>query len=117
MFNLYDIEVIKELKHYAHTAKDKPPELFYAHCQRTGDYLERLTAEYGLTPIIDGLLTGIAGESGGIDKEKIAALLRELIILHDLGKLHPGFQAKLAGADNKATHSDINSCTSKKTSG
>ena len=106
MFNLYDIEVIKGLKHYAHTAKDKPPELFYAHCQRTGHYLERLTAEYGLAPIIDGLLTGIAGESGGIDKEKIAALLREIIILHDVGKLHPGFQAKLAGADNKATHSD-----------
>jgi CRISPR/Cas system-associated endonuclease Cas3-HD len=42
----------------------------------------------------------------GLDKPRIKALLRELIILHDLGKLHPDFQTKLADTDNNASHND-----------
>jgi CRISPR-associated endonuclease/helicase Cas3 len=106
MFNLFDFEVIKGLRHYAHTDKNRPAEPFYRHCERTGQYLDDLTADYKLGPIFERLLTDIDTGQNQVDKPKIINMIREFIILHDLGKTDRRFQDKLGGADNNATHSD-----------
>lgn len=106
MFNLFDFEVIKDLRHNAHTDKNRPAEPFYRHCERTGNYLDDLMSDYKLQPIFEHLLNDIDASENKIDKSKIVHMIREFIILHDLGKLDRRFQEKLAGADNNATHSN-----------
>jgi len=106
MFNLFDFEVIKGLKHYAHTDKNRPAEPFYRHCERTGQYLDDLMADYKLGPIFERLLTDIDAGQNQVDKPKIIGMIREFIIIHDLGKTDRRFQDKLTGTDNNATHSD-----------
>ena len=106
MSNLFDLEVIKGLRCFAHSDKDQPNEPFYIHCQRTGKYLEQLMESYGLVPLFEGLLTDIDGDPEQMDNQKMISMIRQIIIFHDLGKLDGQFQAKLDGTDNSATHSD-----------
>ncbi len=77
-------------KFLAHTLKDEPSETLKEHSELTFEYYKKISKEKNLNHLIDNLIKTIDGENF----EFIKKMFEGAILLHDLGKTNPYFQAK-----------------------
>jgi CRISPR-associated endonuclease/helicase Cas3 len=103
MYNLFDID-LRKIQAYAHSRKNySEKEPFYEHSERCIKYYNRIISDFGLNPILEGLIKDVDSD---LHTVKIYPLLREIVKFHDIGKLTTNFQKKLDGEKNSETHSD-----------
>ncbi len=74
----------------AHTSKEKPSETLIEHSELTFAYYKKLLSAKNLDSLLYALIEVI-------DKENIKLILEmfeSAVLLHDIGKINPYFQAK-----------------------
>ncbi|MCK9467376.1 MAG: CRISPR-associated helicase Cas3' [Candidatus Absconditabacterales bacterium] len=106
MCNLFNFDFSK-IDVFAHSIPDDCKEKFCDHCNTTIKYYDNLIDKYSLKSKIENLLNNILGENHTCKIENVLNIIREIIFLHDIGKLTDDFQRKLNGENINVTHSDL----------
>lgn len=85
---LYDFGVDEQF--LAHTLKDKPSETLIEHSELTFAYYKKLLTAKNLELLLNELISTLDKEN----VELIQKMFESAVLLHDIGKINPHFQAK-----------------------